>query len=70
MARSVKRTYKSTGRDASADRTRLRVLEAGKYLFSRKGIDVTTIAQIAERAGVSQATVYPTVSRSQGCCTP
>lgn len=66
MTRPVKRTYKSTSRDASADRTRLKVLEAGKYLFSRKGIDVTTIAQIAERAGVSQATVYATVKSKSG----
>jgi AcrR family transcriptional regulator len=66
MAISVKRTYQSTRRDASADRTRAKVLEAGKYLFSRKGIDATTIAQIAERAAVSQATVYATVKSKSG----
>lgn len=66
MARFVKRSYQSASRDASADRTRTKVLEAGKYLFSRKGIDVTTIAQIAERAGVSQATVYATVKSKSG----
>ncbi len=66
MATSVKRTYQSTSRDASADRTRAKVLEAGKYLFSRKGIDATTIAQIAERAAVSQATVYATVKSKSG----
>jgi len=42
------------------------VLEAGKYLFSRKGIDATTIAQIAERAGVAEATVYSTVKSKSG----
>lgn len=66
MARFVKRTYRSARRDASANRTRAKVLEAGKYLFSRKGIDATTIAQIAERAGVSQATVYATVKSKSG----
>lgn len=66
MATSVKRTYQSTSRDASADRTRAKVLEAGRYLFSRKGIDATTIAQIAERAAVSQATVYATVKSKSG----
>lgn len=66
MANSVKRTYNSSSRDASADKTRSKVLEAGKYLFSRKGIDATTIAQIAERAAVSQATVYATVKSKSG----
>ncbi|HEX3142268.1 MAG TPA: TetR/AcrR family transcriptional regulator [Rhizobacter sp.] len=66
MVNSVKRTYKSTSRDASADRTRVKVLEAGRFLFSRKGIDATTIAQIAERAAVSQATVYATVKSKSG----
>jgi AcrR family transcriptional regulator len=66
MAISVKRTYQSTRREASADRTRANVLEAGRYLFSRKGIDATTIAHIAERAAVSQATVYATVKSKSG----
>lgn len=66
MARPVKRSYKSETRDAAAIRTRARVLEAGKHLFSRKGIDATTIAQIAERAGVSEATVYSTVRSKSG----
>src|SRR5215471_4471443 len=66
MASYKKRTYKSDTRDAGASRTRARVLEAGKYLFSRRGIDATTIAQIAERAGVSEATVYSTVKSKSG----
>ncbi len=66
MANPVKRAYKSASRDASADRTRAKVLAAGKYLFSRRGIDATTIAQIAERAAVSQATVYATVKSKSG----
>jgi len=66
MATAVKRPYKSTSRDAGADRTRSKVLEAGKHLFSRKGIDATTIAQIARKAAVSQATVYATVKSKSG----
>ncbi len=66
MVRTVKRSYRSESRDAGASRTRARVLEAGKYLFSRKGIDATTIAQIAERAGVAEATVYSTVKSRSG----
>jgi AcrR family transcriptional regulator len=66
MTNPVKRVYKSASRGASADLTRSKVLEAGKFLFSRKGIDTTTIAQIAERAGVSQATVYATVKSKSG----
>lgn len=66
MADPVKRSYRSASREASADRTRTKVLEAGRFLFSRKGIDATTIAQIAERAGVSEATVYATVKSKSG----
>lgn len=42
------------------------MLDAGRFLFGRKGIDATTIGQIAERAGVSQATVYATVKSKSG----
>ena len=66
MANSVKRTYQSASREMSAERTRSKVLEAGKFLFSRRGIDATTIAQIADRAGVSSATVYATVKSKSG----
>jgi AcrR family transcriptional regulator len=66
MVRFVKRSYRSDSRDAGAIRTRARVLEAGKHLFSRQGIDATTIAQIASRAGVSEATVYATVKSKSG----
>ena len=66
MRTVVKRRYDSSRRDASAARTRSKVLDAGKFLFSRHGIDATTIAQIAERAGVSTATVYATVKSKSG----
>jgi AcrR family transcriptional regulator len=66
MANSGKRPYRSQARAESADRTRASVLDAGKFLFSRKGIDATTMAQIAERAKVSEATVYATVKSKSG----
>lgn len=66
MATSGKRSYRSEARVEAAERTRRRILEAGKFLFSRKGIDATTIAQIAERAGVSEPTVYATVRSKAG----
>ena len=66
MASSDKRRYRSEARTEAAERTRARILEAGKFLFSRKGIDVTTIAQIATRAGVSEPTVYATVKSKAG----
>lgn len=66
MASSGKRQYRSDARAEAAERTRARILEAGKFLFSRKGIDTTTIAQIAARAGVSEPTVYATVKSKSG----
>jgi AcrR family transcriptional regulator len=47
MANSSKRAYRSDSRNEAAERTRSKVLDAGKFLFTRKGIDATTIAQIA-----------------------
>src|SRR6188768_3906459 len=66
MAIPGKRLYRSDARTEAAERTRSKILEAGKFLFSRKGIDATTIAQIAERAGVSEPTVYATVKSKTG----
>lgn len=66
MTTSGKRSYRSEARAEAAERTRRRILEAGKFLFSRKGIDATTVAQIAERAGVSEPTVYATVKSKAG----
>jgi AcrR family transcriptional regulator len=63
---ATSRPYRSTKRKSAAGRTRAKVLEAGKQLFSRRGIDATTIAQIAERAGVSEATIYATVKSKSG----
>lgn len=61
-----KRPYRSSARAEAAERTRAKILEAGRFLFSRKGIDATTVAQIAERAGVSEPTVYAAVRSKAG----
>ncbi|HEV6964989.1 TetR/AcrR family transcriptional regulator [Roseateles sp.] len=66
MTSPGKRNYRSEARSEAAERTRQRILDAGKSLFSRKGIDATTVAQIAERAGVSEPTVYATVKSKAG----
>ena len=66
MATPGKRQYHSEARAEAAGRTRVSILEAGKFLFSRKGIDATTMAQIAKRAGVSEAAVYATVKSKVG----
>jgi AcrR family transcriptional regulator len=66
MATRSKRRYTSRIRTESAEATRARILAAARDLFSRKGIDATTIAQIAARAHVSVPTVYATVKSKTG----
>jgi AcrR family transcriptional regulator len=59
IPRNVKRrSYVSERRQEQAEQTRLRVLEAAGVLFVERGFDATSIAAIAERAGVSEETVY------------
>jgi AcrR family transcriptional regulator len=66
MPRPSKRRYSSAQRAESAQATRARILSAARDLFSRKGIDATTIAQIAARARVSVPTVYATLKSKTG----
>src|SRR3954468_19555897 len=54
----VKRSYDSSGRQAQARARRLAVVLAARDLFQRKGFRATTIAAVAERAGVSAESVY------------
>ena len=63
---SLARSYDSSGRARSADATRGRVLSAARTLFSRNGIDGTTIAQIAARANVAESTVYALFKSKDG----
>lgn len=60
MASKVKRTrrYDSARRQDAAQRRRAAVVEVASRLFLREGFSGTTIARIAEDAGVSEETVY------------
>ena len=60
MAAKVKRTrrYDSARRQEAAQRRRAAIVEAASRLFVREGFSGTTIARIAEDAGVSEETVY------------
>jgi TetR/AcrR family transcriptional regulator, regulator of autoinduction and epiphytic fitness len=59
MARNVKpRPYDTTNRQRQAAETRRRIFEAAQELFTRDGYVTTTIAAIADHAGVAVQTVY------------
>ena len=60
MAPVKKRSYSSTVRKEQAAQTRARMVEAAGELFASNGYARTTIAAIAERAGVAADTVYAT----------
>ena len=62
MATKVKRPrrYNSARRQAAAQSRRTAVVEAARRLFMREGFVGTTIARIAEDAGVSEEMVYKT----------
>ena len=61
--RSKTRKYDASARRAAAERTRERVLEAARDLFVGQGYAGTSVAEIADRAGVSVDTVYTAVGR-------
>lgn len=61
-----RRRYHSPLRADQARQTRSRVLEAAFALFAERGYAGTTIAAIAEQAGVSPETIYLTVSGKRG----
>jgi AcrR family transcriptional regulator len=54
----VKRSYDASGRQAQARARRLAVVLAARDLFERNGFRATTIAAVAEQAGVSAESVY------------
>ena len=58
MADPVKRTYESPRRRAQAAATRRQILDAAQRLFERNGYAATTMAAIAQEAGVALKTVY------------
>jgi len=61
MTRSVKRSYHAPRRKAAAQRTREAIVAAATELFVEQGYVATTMAAIAERAGVALDTVYAAV---------
>jgi AcrR family transcriptional regulator len=67
MSRALKRRrYRSEFRTQAAENTRKRILEAARTLFSRRGIDKVTIAEIADKAAVAPSTVYAIYKSKEG----
>ena len=66
MPRLQARRYKSELRSRAAEDTRKRVLESANALFSRHGIDRTTVAEIGKRASVAASTVYALYQSKEG----
>lgn len=58
LSKSKKRPYDSSLRARTAGATRTRVLAAARTLFSKRGIDPVTIAEIAAKADVAASTIY------------
>jgi AcrR family transcriptional regulator len=65
-SKARKRAYSSPVRAEAADETRARVLAAANDLFSRRGIDAVTIAEIAGKSGVAGSTVYAIFKSKEG----
>lgn len=63
---SRNREYRSSLRTEQARQTRMRIRRAARELFSQRGFAATTIADIAQAAGVSPATVYATFESKAG----
>jgi AcrR family transcriptional regulator len=66
MSEGVKRRYHSPLRADQARRTKDRVLQVAFDLFAQRGYAGTTIAAVAEQAGVSPETIYLTVGSKRG----
>jgi AcrR family transcriptional regulator len=72
MTRDVKadvrrrRAYNSPLRADQAQQTRRRVLEAARELFIEHGYAGTTVAAVADRAGVSPETIYLALGGKRG----
>lgn len=57
------RTYDASRRQAAAEQTRRRILDAARRLFVRDGYAATPVAAVAREAGVSVDTLYTSVGR-------
>ena len=60
------RRYRSVRRAEQAAGTRHRILAAARALFTEQGYTATSVAQIADRAGVAVDTIYVAVGRKPG----
>lgn len=65
-ADSSQGTPRTTHRQRQAAETRARVVEAARTLFAARGYATTTIAAIAEAAGVAVPTVYDAFGSKRG----
>ncbi|GGX82301.1 TetR family transcriptional regulator [Streptomyces fructofermentans] len=63
VERQVKRQYDTSRRRAAAQATRQAILDAARRLFIERGYAATTMAELAERAGVAVDTVYTVAGR-------
>ncbi|MFI6982856.1 TetR/AcrR family transcriptional regulator [Embleya sp. NPDC050154] len=63
MDREHKRQYDTSRRRAAAQETRRAILDAATRLFVEHGYAATTMAQLAESAGVAVDTVYTVAGR-------
>ncbi|WP_020552808.1 TetR/AcrR family transcriptional regulator [Embleya scabrispora] len=63
MDRQVKRQYDTSRRRAAAQETRRAILDTATRLFVERGYAATTMAQLAESAGVAVDTVYTVAGR-------
>jgi AcrR family transcriptional regulator len=66
MSTGSKRKYVSAQRSEAAEATKARILGAARALFTRRGIDIVTIAEIAARADVAVSTVYTLYASKAG----
>lgn len=57
------RQYDNAGRQTQSEETRQRIIEAARDLMVTRGYRATTIAEVANRAGVHVDTVYALVGR-------
>jgi AcrR family transcriptional regulator len=64
--KAATRSYTSPRREKQADETRRRIGDSARVLIAQKGYDATTIADIAQEAGVCVQTVYAVFGSKQG----
>jgi AcrR family transcriptional regulator len=66
QVKASRRAYHSPLRADQAQQTRRRILESARRLFSDRGYAGTTVAAVAEDAGVSPETIYLSLGGKRG----